>query len=253
MDQKIQNLELIVEGKNMETTLENNQDITDISQINEIQNLNETQSSNDETGSGNIGEQPSFEEILKFRDQLFSREILSNGVNISDKVLHLGAGYLDSMIFRYIADIKRQGLVNDLTLSYTAVDIKPEKINQITTINSEENAHLDLRLINDTAQSFLDSNLDEFDWTLITGLFNKNLYDDKQFEFIDKIIMESLKFSREGVIFTFDSSTENGENYGISNIINYVTSVYNRYRISRLNEENYIISIYKYYHSIIPQ
>jgi hypothetical protein len=243
----------IVERRNMETTLENDMEVTQVDDVIEMidSDNSETNANVNQIDSGGI--EISFEEVLKFRDQLLSREILSNGVNTSHKVLHLGAGYIDSMIFRYIVDIKKNGLVDNLTLSYTAVDTEPIKINQISQINSEENTHLDVRLIADTAQSFLDSNTDEFDWTLITGLFNKNLYGDKQFEFLDKIIMESLKFSREGVIFTFDSSNENDENYSISNIINYVTSVYNRYRISRLNEENSVICIYKYYHSIIPQ
>jgi hypothetical protein len=200
-----------------------------------------------------VDEQQKQEEILRFRDQLLAREILSSGVNISDKIVHFGAGYKNQLIWDYLSAIKQQNLVQEMEVIYTAVDVDAEAITAISKKNAEEQTGIDLRLVNNTMQSFIDTNTDEFDWSIITGIFDTNLYGEEQFQFLDKIISSLLNYSKEGLIFTFDSSKEKDENYGISQIINYVSSLYNRYRINRINEENYIICIYKYYHSIIPQ
>lgn len=189
-----------------------------------------------------------FSKILGFRDQLLSREILSCGVNINHSVLHFGAGYNNSMLFEYLTEIVKNNLVEKLDVEYTAVDVNQDKINQISNLN--DNVGINLETYSVDMQTFLDENTKEFDWTIITGIFDKNLYDENQFHFIDKIVDESLKISKEGIIFTFDSSVENSEDYSIGGIIPYVESLYSRYRVSKINEFNYIICINKYYHSI---
>jgi len=220
--------------------------------VEEISSVKETEEHTESTDSS-IDEQQKQEEILRFRDQLLAREILSSGVNISDKIVHFGAGYKNQLVWDYLSAIKQQNLVQEMEVIYTAVDVDAEAIASISKKNAEEQTGIDLRLVNNTMQSFIDTNTDEFDWSIVTGIFDKNLYGDEQFQFLDKILASLLNYSKEGVIFTFDSSKEKDENYGISQIINYVSSLYNRYRINRINEENYIICIYKYYHSIIPQ
>jgi len=220
--------------------------------VEEISSVEETEE-NTELTTDSDEQQQKQEEILRFRDQLLAREILSSGVNISDKIVHFGAGYKNQLIWDYLSAIKQQNLVQEMGVIYTAVDADPEAITAISKKNSDEQTGIDLRLVNNTMQAFIDSNTDEFDWSIVTGIFDKNLYGDEQFQFLDKIISSLLTSSKEGVIFTFDSSVEQSESYAISHIINYVSSLYNRYRINRINEENYIICIYKYYHSIIPQ
>lgn len=257
MVQKIQKNELIVGEKNMETIqseneMELNEQDAIETVVEEISSVKETEENIESTDSS-IDEQQKQEEILRFRDQLLAREILSSGVNISDKIVHFGAGYKNQLVWDYLSAIKQQNLVQEMEVIYTAVDVDAEAIASISKKNAEEQIGIDLRLVNNTMQSFIDTNTDEFDWSIVTGIFDKNLYGDEQFQFLDKILASILNYSKEGVIFTFDSSKEKDENYGISQIINYVSSLYNRYRINRINEENYIICIYKYYHSIIPQ
>jgi len=220
--------------------------------VEEISSVEETEE-NTELTTDSDEQQQKQEEILRFRDQLLAREILSSGVNISDKIVHFGAGYKNQLIWDYLSAIKQQNLVQEMEVIYTAVDADPEAITAISKKNSDEQTGIDLRLVNNTMQAFIDSNTDEFDWSIVTGIFDKNLYGDEQFQFLDKIISSLLNSSKEGVIFTFDSSVEQSESYAISHIINYVSSLYNKYRINKINEENYIICIYKYYHSIIPQ
>lgn len=220
----------------METTLEN--DMEDI-----VSTINEE----------SVDKTDNFDEIIKFRDQLFAREILSCGVGVMDKIVHFGSGYKNSLLWDYLSSIKTQNLVENFGVIYTAVDADAHSINEISRTNAENATGIDVRLINNTMQSFLDTNTDEFDWSIVTGIFDKNLYGEEQFKFIDTMITNLLNISREGLIFTFDSSRESDESYNINLVIDYLSSIYNRYRINRINEENYVICIYKYYHSIIPQ
>lgn len=230
----------------METTLENDMVLTN-------ENTQESSDSVEQFDTQNsVKTEEELQNILKFRDQLLAREILSCGVGTSDKVVHFGSGYKNSLIWEYLTAIKNQNLISEFGLVYTAVDADAQKINDISKMNAENPTGIDLRLVNNNMQSFIDSNTDEFDWSIITGIFNKNLYGESQFEFVDKIISSLLDVSTQGLIFTFNSSKELDEKYNINQLMNYVSSVYNRYRINRINEEDYIICIYKYYHSIIP-
>jgi hypothetical protein len=212
----------------------------------------ETISQNDEqlNTDDQTSESDRIRDILNFRDELLAREILACGVGKSDELLHLGSGFSENLIFSYISDLKLQNIVPDLSVSYTAVDVDKSKLEQIESMNSRLESPLDVHFYNESMQSFLDTDSKEFKWTLITGLFDTKLYEDKQFEFIDKIVNESLKRSSEGVILTFDAQKKVDDTYTVQHIISYIESVYSRYRVSRINEYNYVICINKYYHSI---
>ncbi len=212
----------------------------------------ETISQNDEqlNADDQTSESDRIRDILNFRDELLAREILACGVGKGDELLHFGSGFSENLIFSYISDLKLQNIVPDLSVSYTAVDVDKSKLEEIESMNSRLESPLDVHFYNESMQSFLDTDSKEFKWTLITGLFDTKLYEDKQFEFIDKIVNESLKRSSEGVILTFDAQKKVDDTYTVQHIISYIESVYSRYRVSRINEYNYVICINKYYHSI---
>jgi len=196
----------------------------------------------------------SMESILYFRDELLAREILSCGVGKSDKILHFGSGYSNNLLFSYISDLKSQKLIEDLSVIYHGVDVNEQSLEKIFSKNSNTENPLEIRLFNKSMQLFLDENEgdNQYKWTVITGIFDEKTYKENQFDFIDKMISESLKISEEGIICSF-LIDENEENYNIQDIISYIDSVYSSYKISRLNEKNYVICIHKYYHSIIQQ
>ena len=199
-----------------------------------------------------ISQEQVMNDILNFRDQLLAREILSCGVGHLDSILHLGSGYSDNLVFTYLADLKAQNLVQDMAITYSAVDVDQNSLTRITDVNAKLEEPIEVNLYNQSAQLFLDENTNEFGWTIITGLFDKNQYGEQQFQFIDKILAECLKKTTEGVIFTVDTQTEiDDTTYTIQHIIAYVESTYSRYRINRINEYNYVICVNKYYHSII--
>lgn len=191
-------------------------------------------------------------DILNFRDQLLAREILSCGIGHLDSILHLGSGYSDSLLFTYLVDLKSQNLVQGMDITYSAVDVDGAALDTVTEVNSRLEEPIKVHLYNQPAQVFLDENSEQFGWTIITGLFDENQYGEQQFQFIDKILAESLKKTTEGVIFTIDTQKElDDTTYTIQHIIAYVESTYSRYRINRINEYNYVICVHKYYHSII--
>lgn len=199
-----------------------------------------------------ISQEQVMNDILNFRDQLLAREILSCGVGHLDSILHLGSGYSDNLVFTYLADLKAQNLVQDMAITYSAVDVDQNSLTRITDVNAKLEEPIEVNLYNQSAQLFLDENTNEFGWTIITGLFDKNQYGEQQFQFIDKILAECLKKTTEGVIFTVDTQKEiDDPTYTIQHIIAYIESTYSRYRINRINEYNYVICVNKYYHSII--
>lgn len=204
------------------------------------------------TSEESIPQEQVMNDILNFRDQLLAREILSCGIGHLDSILHLGSGYSDSLVFTYLADLKSQNLVQGMDITYTAVDVDGAALDTVTEVNSRLEEPIKVHLYNQPAQVFLDENSEQFGWTIITGLFDENQYGEQQFQFIDKILAESLKKTTEGVIFTIDTQKElDDTTYTIQHIIAYVESTYSRYRINRINEYNYVICVHKYYHSII--
>ena len=174
-----------------------------------------------------ISQEQVMNDILNFRDQLLAREILSCGVGHLDSILHLGSGYSDNLVFTYLADLKAQNLVQDMAITYSAVDVDQNSLTRITDVNAKLEEPIEVNLYNQSAQLFLDENTNEFGWTIITGLFDKNQYGEQQFQFIDKILAECLKKTTEGVIFTVDTQKEiDDPTYTIQHIIAYIESTY---------------------------
>jgi hypothetical protein len=61
--------------------------------------------------------------------------------------------------------------------------------------------------VNESMQEYIDNIGDErYNWTLITGVFDKPLYSERQYQFIDTVIRECLNFS-DNVIFTIKEQT----------------------------------------------
>lgn len=192
------------------------------------------------------------EKILEFRDHLLAREILSCGVQAGDNVVHFGSGYNNGLLYRYFAELNKNESFKDLNLNYVAVDADEESHKKMQEMQLENPVSFDIDYRNISVQEFLDETQDiPIDWTIITGIFDKYLYEEKQFDFINTIVTKCLELSGEGLIFTFDSSKEVSSEYTIDHIAAYVRGVFGRYRINKINEENYVICIYKYYHSLI--
>jgi len=188
----------------------------------------------------------------KIRNEILAREILNFGVRKEDSILHIGSGFRNSLLFDYLVQLKSKLLISDLNIQYTSVDTNSEISDLILSMNNKLQEPIDVTLHTDSGQNYLDNNLLEYNWTVITGIFDTIQYQENQYDFIDKVLGESLKYSKDGVIFTLDLEKENDKTY-IQEILMMIDDSSPRYKISRLNEFDYLICIYKYFHSIIPQ
>lgn len=186
---------------------------------------------------------------MDIENQILAREILTCGINTSDSVVHFGSGYKELMLYNYLLHLNSQNLIGDISLQYTSVDPE-ESVNQsIIDLGDTKSFGVKIETHTQSTQEFLDENGNTYDWSVITGLFDKNLYGDKQFQFLDRIIDSCFNISNQGVVFTFDVSKENDDTYTVRHIISYIESKFKRYRINKINEKFYVMCIYRHFYS----
>lgn len=180
---------------------------------------------------------PPTQEKIEVRNQIINKTIINFGIYDKQKILHLGCGS------------RKKSLLNDIKekdILYTGVDADRSIIDECMINTSNPN----FKFHNNIIQSYLDENSDFlYEWSILEGILDKDLYDKDQYVFLDTIIRKCLYISESGVIVYFDSKkTENESNsYNIDFIYAYLMSTYNKVTISRLNKYDYVFCIYKYY------
>ena len=171
--------------------------------------------------------------------------ILRCGVSIHSKVLHLGSGYKNSVLFKYFNELKLRDIVDFQTFEYTGVDVNSIDIDVINELNEKNKTLKNFSSFDKSAQIFLDEYAEHYDWTIITGLFDKYVYGfELQFEFIDKLLSKCMSISSEGVVFTFDSSKEiQNEKYRPIDIISRIEDRTDTYSVSKITKQDYVFCI----------
>jgi hypothetical protein len=179
---------------------------------------------------------PPSKDQIDTRNEIINKSIISFGVEINQNIIHFGCGSRNKSFVKFISNNKMNYLGIDSSESVIK-DCK-EKIN-----------NLDFDQI--TMQDFIDSIKNSnrrCDWSIIDGILDRNLYGDHQYDWLDTIVRECLYFSEIGVIIVIDGKkTMDDESYNPEFISAYIGSMYNRFIVSRLNEYQWIICIYKYY------
>lgn len=175
-------------------------------------------------------------EKLEAREQILNETIVSLGISDGQSVLHFGC-HSDEGTLSHLTNVKK--------IKYTGVDVNTDEDKSVSTQN------LDTTIIKNDMQTFLELSIEEnknYDWVVISEMFNKDLYSDDQYSFVDSILRTCLLISNHGIIFTFNTEkTLSNEEYNIHFIIAYITSIYSRFNIIRLNEKSFVICIYKYF------
>ena len=187
--------------------------------------------------------------MIDLEQQIVVREILTCGINTSDKVVHFGSGYKDNSFFRYLMLLRDQNLIGSISMEYTSVDVEKKVKESLLQLSEQNTLGAQIETFNTSMQEFLDENKKYYDWSVITGLFDRNLYGDQQFQFLDKILDSCFNVSNNGIIFTFDVSKQNDDTYTVRHIISYIESKFKRYRINKVNENYYVMCIYRHYYS----
>lgn len=146
-------------------------------------------------------------------------EILNIGFNNTDRILHLGCGDQEINFLDNISKIKKEIYYLGVDADIDKIDEFYEKYSSVPHYNFE----------NSTLQDFLDYTMfhqygiQTFDKTIITGIFDKPTYKEKQYIFISTVIRRCLSFSKK-VIFTMDENNYEDYKYSILYAINDLIS-----------------------------
>ena len=164
-----------------------------------------------------------------------SREIIYCGIGNHESVLHFGA--CDNGL-HFIKVLDEFGL----DIQYTAVDTSDEIISLLSDYEPMERTHLWMTS-QESMQEFIDNNEGErYEWTLITGVFDKPLYSERQYQFIDTVINSCLKFS-DNVIFTISEQATPAYKYSIVYLFQHFNSLCDKVAVKKVEEGKYIFCL----------
>jgi hypothetical protein len=166
-----------------------------------------------------------------------SEEILSIGFTTEDRVLHFGV--CDNNL-NFIETAEK----NNVGLYYLGIDVKDE-VDELSEKYKDMPPYAFKKI---SMQDFIDDELYDyngnllFETTLITGIFDKPIYKERQYVFISMMIERCLRFSKK-VIFIINNKEYIKYNYSILYVINNFLSAYNNVIIKKLDRNNYIFCV----------
>lgn len=162
-------------------------------------------------------------------------EIIYCGIGQNERVVHFGACDKGLNFINKIDEFA-------LDIEYTAVDISDD-IHTIFTNNEPLEKTHNWSYNQESIQEFIDNNdYNQYDWSIITGIFDKPLYSERQYQFIDTIIRECFKFSTN-VVFSIKEFPTPVYRYSMVYLFQHFTSLYNHVCVKKISENNYIFYI----------
>lgn len=166
-----------------------------------------------------------------------SNEIIEFGITEHDRLLHIGC--CDKQI-NLIDKLEKIGIET----FYLGVDVK----DKIIELKSKYENTPNYNFIKKPVQDFIDEELSEytsgdiFEYTILTGLFDKPIYGEKHYLFISTLIERCMFFS-DKVIFSINSDNYSKHSYSIIYVMNILMSAYNHVTIKKIKKNNYIFCI----------
>jgi hypothetical protein len=166
-----------------------------------------------------------------------AKEILYCGIGNYESVLHFGACDTDLYFLETLDE-------HELDIQYTAVDVKEE----IETLLSrfEPIARTQPWItVQQSMQEFIDDVEDErYTWTILTGVFDKPLYSERQYQFIDTVVRSCFNFS-DNVIFTITQQATPVYKYSIVYLFQHFNQEYDKVNVKKVEDGKYIFCINK--------
>ena len=174
-------------------------------------------------------------------------EIIDCGIVDGSSIIHFGAGHKNGEFLKNLYDsITKRGI----STKYVGVEADSEKIKStMENLLKSDVPTTYQNIINAPMQDYIVDNTEKYDFAVISGIFDKNVYEDNQFQFIHSVINEMFNFVEHSIIFTYNSYEHQEEMYNVHYINGYVHNNYNSYSIMRINEHEYLYCINKYYFS----
>lgn len=164
-----------------------------------------------------------------------SREIIYCGIGNYESVLHFGACDKGLHFIKVLDEL-------GLDIQYTAVDAD-EEINQLfTNYEPSERTHVWIST-QESMQEFIDNMEGErYEWTLITGIFDKPVYSERQYQFIDTVIQKCFEFS-DNVIFTISEQPTPVYKYSIVYLFQHFNQLYPKVTVKKVEDGKYVFHL----------
>lgn len=166
------------------------------------------------------------------------RDILSFGIRPTERVLHLGCGDKQTNLLDNLQTLNPALFYLGIDIDFDVIDKLKEKYSDIPTYSFD----------NTTIQNFLDFTMHgregnlEFEHTIITGIFDKPVYKEKQYIFISMVVKRCLQFCNQ-VIFTVDDYNYRDYNYSVLYVINNLISSFDNVKmIKKFNKYIFCIT-----------
>lgn len=167
--------------------------------------------------------------------QNVAKEIMYCGIGSNESVLHFGACDKDLFFLETLDE-------HDMDIQYTAVDVKEEIETLFTRFEPIARTHAWIT-VNQPMQEYIDDIEDErYNWTIITGVFDKPIYSERQYQFIDTVIRSCMEFS-DNVIFTISQQATPVYKYSIVYLFQHFNQMYDKITIKKVEEGKYIFCI----------
>ena len=97
--------------------------------------------------------------------------------------------------------------------------------------------------VNQPMQEYIDDIEGErYTWTIITGVFDKPIYSERQYQFIDTVIRSCMEFS-DNVIFTISQQATPVYKYSIVYLFQHFNQMYDKLTVKKVEDGKYIFCI----------
>jgi hypothetical protein len=164
-------------------------------------------------------------------------EIVNCGILEDDTVVNFGAGHQEGKFLETLLDYNGT-LGNELI---TAVEPNKKRIKSLSKKFKGES----VSYFEGSLQEYIDSEHNDADWTVITGVFDSGIYENNQFSFINEVVQNSLEYSRKGVIFTIRITESETLRYYDNYLFTEFVNSYDKFTVKKFGDGNYVFCIFK--------
>ena len=166
-----------------------------------------------------------------------AREIIFCGIGPYESVLHFGACDNELNFIKQLDELQ-------LDVQYTAVDSKDEVKTFFTDFEPMERT-MPWISVQESMQEHIDNIDDErYNWTLITGVFDKPIYSERQYQYIDTVIKECFNFS-DNVLFTLKETFSETFQYSMLYLFSHLVAEYETVTAKKLKDDQFIFHVTK--------
>jgi hypothetical protein len=166
-----------------------------------------------------------------------AREIIFCGIGPYESVLHFGACDNELNFIKQLDELQ-------LDVQYTAVDSKDEVKTFFTDFEPMERT-MPWISVQESMQEHIDNIEDErYNWTIITGVFDKPIYSERQYQYIDTVIKECFNFS-DNVIFTLKETFSETFQYSMLYLFSHLVAEYETVTAKKLKDDQFIFHVTK--------